>query len=257
MTSTTCSRRFWDTGELASALLPPDHPQQQELGEITRVAERAASVTRQLLAFARRQTVQPRVLDLGEEGLGDNGDAPASHRGEHRPCLVAIAGSLAGARGPLPDRHGAHQPVRQRQGRHREHGTHRHRVQEHGGGGGMPRGTGRRAPGRIRHALRVRRWVRHGRRDAGTRLRTLLPPRRRSARGRAWDWPRFTESPCRTAVSSASRARVGEGTTMRVHFPRCEGTSQTNANACDGRLDLPAADGERDHSGGGGRDQHP
>ena len=35
-----------------------------DLGEITRAAERAASLTRQLLAFARREVIRPQVLDL-------------------------------------------------------------------------------------------------------------------------------------------------------------------------------------------------
>jgi signal transduction histidine kinase len=37
-----------------------------ELGEIRRAGERAASLTRQLLAFGRKQAIQPRILDLNE-----------------------------------------------------------------------------------------------------------------------------------------------------------------------------------------------
>lgn len=36
-----------------------------DLGQIKRAGERAASLTRQLLAFARREVIQPQVLDLG------------------------------------------------------------------------------------------------------------------------------------------------------------------------------------------------
>ena len=36
----------------------------REVGEISRAADRAAALTRQLLAFSRRQTVQPRTVDL-------------------------------------------------------------------------------------------------------------------------------------------------------------------------------------------------
>jgi PAS domain S-box-containing protein len=41
-------------------------PLRRDLEEIRRAAERSAGLTRQLLAFARRQTVAPRVLDLNE-----------------------------------------------------------------------------------------------------------------------------------------------------------------------------------------------
>jgi len=43
-----------------------DDPRRQDVLEIRRSAERAASLTRQLLAFSRKQMMQPRVLDLNE-----------------------------------------------------------------------------------------------------------------------------------------------------------------------------------------------
>ena len=42
------------------------HPLRDSLVEIQKAAERSADLTRQLLAFARRQTVSPEVLDLNE-----------------------------------------------------------------------------------------------------------------------------------------------------------------------------------------------
>lgn len=42
----------------------PDHPIHNDLEQIQSAAERSADLTRQLLAFARRQTITPKVLDL-------------------------------------------------------------------------------------------------------------------------------------------------------------------------------------------------
>src|SRR5207248_2302203 len=51
-------------GELVLATLPAAHPARDSVLEIRSAGERAAALTRQLLAFSRRQVVQPRVLDL-------------------------------------------------------------------------------------------------------------------------------------------------------------------------------------------------
>jgi PAS domain S-box-containing protein len=52
--------------ELALLKIAPDAPFQGNLEEIKKAAERSAELTRQLLAFARKQTVAPKVLDLNE-----------------------------------------------------------------------------------------------------------------------------------------------------------------------------------------------
>ncbi|MCL6646413.1 MAG: response regulator, partial [Dehalococcoidia bacterium] len=51
-------------GEILLQELPPDDYRRQFVEEITRAGERATELTRQLLAFGRRQVLAPKVLDL-------------------------------------------------------------------------------------------------------------------------------------------------------------------------------------------------
>ena len=57
--------------EMAMELLDPAQPLYTDLNEILKAARRSADITRQLLAFARKQTIAPKVLDLNEtvEGM--------------------------------------------------------------------------------------------------------------------------------------------------------------------------------------------
>ena len=57
--------------EMALESVPEGQPLRAGLLEIRKAAERSADLTRQLLAFARKQTVAPKVLDLNEtiEGM--------------------------------------------------------------------------------------------------------------------------------------------------------------------------------------------
>ncbi len=57
--------------ELALKEFPVGHPLRSDLEQIQKAAIRSADLTRQLLAFARKQTVAPKVLDLNEtvEGM--------------------------------------------------------------------------------------------------------------------------------------------------------------------------------------------
>ena len=49
---------------LAQTALPDQDPLREDLLSIQRAAERSADLTKQLLAFARKQAVSPRVIDL-------------------------------------------------------------------------------------------------------------------------------------------------------------------------------------------------
>jgi CheY-like chemotaxis protein len=52
--------------DMIAAKLGPDSPLREYIEESRHAAERAAGLTRQLLIFSRKQTVQPAVLDLNE-----------------------------------------------------------------------------------------------------------------------------------------------------------------------------------------------
>src|SRR5262249_8884606 len=52
--------------ELALTTVESDHPARADVEEIRRATERAGSVTRQLLAFSRKQLIQPRLFNLND-----------------------------------------------------------------------------------------------------------------------------------------------------------------------------------------------
>ena len=64
----------WGTHNLLSAILsysemvlddlPPDHVSREDVEQIRQAGSRAAELTHQLLAFSRRQLLQPRIIDL-------------------------------------------------------------------------------------------------------------------------------------------------------------------------------------------------
>jgi nitrogen-specific signal transduction histidine kinase/CheY-like chemotaxis protein len=64
-----------------------------DLEQISRAGEQAASLTRQLLAFARREVVQPRVLDLDTVITGVE-DMLHRTLGEHVELATSLAGDL-------------------------------------------------------------------------------------------------------------------------------------------------------------------
>ncbi len=56
--------------EMAEDRLDSSHPAREDLAAIRKAAERSANLTRQLLAFARKQTIAPKVMDLNEAVAG-------------------------------------------------------------------------------------------------------------------------------------------------------------------------------------------
>ncbi len=53
-------------GELLLSRVGPDDPSRGDLEEICRAGERASTLTKQLLAFSRRQVLEPTILDLND-----------------------------------------------------------------------------------------------------------------------------------------------------------------------------------------------
>ena len=52
--------------ELAAAELPEDHPVASDISQVLRASDRAAALTKALLAFSRRQVMQARMINLNE-----------------------------------------------------------------------------------------------------------------------------------------------------------------------------------------------
>lgn len=78
---------------LAFDNLPADHPSRADIEEVKRAGERAAELTRQMLAFGRKQVLRPRVVDVNEVL---SGMAPMMQRliGEHIELVAKLATDL-------------------------------------------------------------------------------------------------------------------------------------------------------------------
>lgn len=57
-------------GELVREQLPAASPESEDMAEVLRAADRAAALTRQLLAFSRQHLVDPQPLDINEAVVG-------------------------------------------------------------------------------------------------------------------------------------------------------------------------------------------
>ncbi len=81
-------------GELALRQLEPDHPASSRIDQMVKAAERAAGLTRQILAFSRKQVLQPRILDLNA-ALAELDKMLHRVIGEHVELQVRAAPGLA------------------------------------------------------------------------------------------------------------------------------------------------------------------
>jgi two-component system, cell cycle sensor histidine kinase and response regulator CckA len=79
--------------DMALSQLSPHDPIREDITEIRRAGERASNLTRQLLAFSRKQVFEPRVLDLNAL-LEDSGRMLARLIGEHIRFVTRLEASL-------------------------------------------------------------------------------------------------------------------------------------------------------------------
>ena len=114
-------------GELALEQTDPSLQLHGALQEIMKAARRSTDITRQLLAFARKQTISPKVLDINKTVAGMTGMIERFIGGGYRSGMVAGRGYLAGRDRSWPDRSDPGQPLRQRPGRHPGCGQGHHR----------------------------------------------------------------------------------------------------------------------------------
>ncbi len=83
--------------EFTAEYLPPDNPGRANLEQLLIAAHRASDLTKQLLAFARRQMIEPRVIDLNE--LVANSEKILRRMiGEDIELTTRLASTLSGVR---------------------------------------------------------------------------------------------------------------------------------------------------------------
>ena len=85
-------------GDLLQREIGPEHPGFHRVEEIRKAAERAAVLTRQLLAFSRKQVLEPTVLDLNVV-VSDTENMLRRLIGEDVQLVTVLAGGLGRVKG--------------------------------------------------------------------------------------------------------------------------------------------------------------
>ena len=107
--------------ELALDKVGLDDPLREDLVEILAAAKRSKDITRQLLAFARKQTIAPEVSGSELDGGKHSQNPSETCRRRHRPDLASRRCTLAGPDGSFTNRSDPGQFVRQRPRCHQRH----------------------------------------------------------------------------------------------------------------------------------------
>ena len=205
--------------EMALDKVDPAQPLHADLKEILKAARRSADITRQLLAFARKQTIDPKVLDLNEtvEGMlkmlrrliGEDIDLvwlPDSGLWPVKMDPTQVEQILANLCVNARDAIAGVGKVTIETGNAVFDEAY---CADHAGF----------VPGEYAHAGRKRRRLRHGPGNPRQDFRTVFYYQGVWGREPAWGWPRFTASSSRTTGSSTSIANQGKERPLRSTWP--------------------------------------